>query len=128
MDSVPAARDLEPSPGPPVLICNSAFLNQSKTGRLIYRHRIVLWPLSVMRTPVALPPILEWMEQRMPERRRFRQKTSVEERLAKEATQLRKQAQGTPLGIERDLFVRKARRAETASHMTEWLASAYKRH
>ena len=68
------------------------------------------------------------MEQRMPERRRFRQTTSLEERLAKEATQLHKQAQGTPLGIERDLLVRKARRAETASHMTEWLASAYKRH
>ena len=78
-----------------------------------------------MRTPVALPPILEWMEQRMPERRHFTQTTSVEERLAKEATQ-RKQAQGTPPGIERDLLVRKARRAETASRMTEWLASGYK--
>ena len=61
---------------------------------------------------VALPPILKWMEQRMPERRRFTQTTSLEERLAKEATQLRKQAQGTPPGIERDLLVRKARRAE----------------
>jgi hypothetical protein len=79
-----------------------------------------------MRTPVALPPILEWMEQRMPERRRFTQTTSVEERLAKEATQLREQAQGTPPGVERDLLVRKARRAETASHMAEWLASGYK--
>jgi hypothetical protein len=66
------------------------------------------------------------MEQRMPERRRFTQTTSLEERLAKEATQLRKQAQGTPPGVERDLLVRKARRAETASHMTEWLASGYK--
>ena len=42
--------------------------------------------------------MLEWMEQRMPERRRFTQTTSLEERLAKEATQLRKQAQGTPPG------------------------------
>jgi hypothetical protein len=32
----------------------------------------------------------------MPERRRFTQTSSLEERLAKEATQLRKQAQGTP--------------------------------
>jgi hypothetical protein len=63
------------------------------------------------------------MEQRMPERRRFTQTTSLEERLAKEATQLRKQAQGTPPGIDRDLLVRKARRAESASRMTEWLAS-----
>jgi hypothetical protein len=44
----------------------------------------------------------------MPERRRFTQTTSLEERLAKEATQLRKQAQGTPPGIDRDLLVRKA--------------------
>ena len=62
----------------------------------------------------------------MPERRRFKQTTSLEERLAKEATQLRKQAQGTPPGFERELLVRKARRAETASHMIEWLASAAK--
>jgi hypothetical protein len=66
------------------------------------------------------------MEQRMPERRRFTQTTSLEERLAKEATQLRKQAQGTPPGIDRDLLVRKARRAESASRMTEWLASGSK--
>ena len=47
----------------------------------------------------------------MPERRRFTQTTSLEERLAKEATRLRKQAQGTPPGIERERLVRKARRA-----------------
>ena len=51
----------------------------------------------------------------MPERRRFTQTTSLEERLAKEVTQLRKQAQGTPPGVERDLLLRKAHRAETAS-------------
>jgi hypothetical protein len=62
----------------------------------------------------------------MPERRRFSQTTSLEERLAKEATQLRKQAQGTPPGIDRDLLVRKARRAESAPRMTEWLASGSK--
>ena len=62
----------------------------------------------------------------MPKRRLFRQTTSLKERLAKEATQLRKQAQGTPPGIERELLVRRARRAETASQMIEWLASAPK--
>ncbi len=62
----------------------------------------------------------------MPERRRFTQTTSLEESFAKEATQLRKQAQGTPPGVERDLLVRKARRAESASRMTEWLASGSK--
>jgi hypothetical protein len=76
-----------------------------------------------MRTPVALPPILEWMELRMSERSHFKQTASLEERLAKEATQLRKEARGTPPGIERDLLVRKARRAESGSRMTEWRAS-----
>ena len=66
------------------------------------------------------------MEQRMPERRRFTQTTSLEERLAQEATRLRKQAQGTPPGVERDLLVRKARRAETASHMTKWPVAGYR--
>ena len=80
-----------------------------------------------MRTPVALPPILKgWSSEcqsvdcvRKPvdEGRgdHCGQTTSLEERLAKEATQLRKQAQGTPPGVERDLLLRKARRAETAS-------------
>jgi hypothetical protein len=44
----------------------------------------------------------------MPEGRRFTQTTSLEGRLAKEATQLRKQAQGTWPGVERALLVRKA--------------------
>jgi hypothetical protein len=35
----------------------------------------------------------------MPERRHFTQTSSLEERLAKEATQLRKQAQGTARGL-----------------------------
>ena len=76
-----------------------------------------------MRTPVALPPILERLEQRMPERRRFTQTTSLEGRLADEAKRLRKQAQGTPPGIERERLVRSARQAETASRMNEWLTS-----
>jgi hypothetical protein len=66
------------------------------------------------------------MEQRMPKRRLFKQTTSLKERLAKEAMQLRKQAQVTPPGFERELLVRKARRAEAASHMIEWLTSAPK--
>ena len=44
--------------------------------------------LSVMRTLVALPPILKWMEQRMSERRRFTQTTALEERLAKASNAL----------------------------------------
>ena len=58
----------------------------------------------------------------MPKRRRF--KTSLKERLAEEATRLRKQARDTPPGSERELLVRKARRSEAASQMIEWLTSA----
>ena len=77
-------------------------------------------------TASRAPADLAWMEQRMPKRGRFKQTTSLKERLAKEATQLRKQAQATPPGFERALLVRKARRAEAASHMIEWLTSAPK--
>ena len=59
----------------------------------------------------------------MPERRRFTQTTSLEGRLADEAKRLRKQAQGTSPGIERERLVRRARQLETASRMNEWLTS-----
>ena len=59
----------------------------------------------------------------MPERRRFTQTTSLEGCLADEAKRLRKQVQGTSPGIERERLVRRARRAEEASRMTEWLTS-----
>jgi hypothetical protein len=70
------------------------------------------------------PANLEWMEERMAKRRLFKQTTSLKERLAEEATLLRKQAQGTPPGFGRELLVRKARQSEAASHMIEWLTSA----
>jgi predicted trehalose synthase len=55
------------------------------------------------------------------QRRRFKQTSSLEERLVEEAARLRKEAQGTPPGIERERLLRRAREAETASHFTEWL-------
>jgi hypothetical protein len=61
----------------------------------------------------------------MPERRRFTQTTSLEERLA-ELRSYASRLKGTSPGVERDLLVRKARRAETASRMTERLTSSYK--
>jgi predicted trehalose synthase len=64
------------------------------------------------------------MEQRMPERRHLTETSSLGERLAEEAKRLRKQAQGTPPGIERERLVRRARQAETASQMTEVLTSS----
>jgi hypothetical protein len=77
-------------------------------------------------TASRAPANLAWVEQRMPKRSRFKQTTSLKERLAEEATRLRKQAQDTPPGFERELLVRKARRSEAASQMIEWLTSAPK--
>jgi hypothetical protein len=57
------------------------------------------------------------------QRRRFEQIQSLEERLAEEAKRLREEAKLLPPGAVRDELVRKARRAETGSHLTEWLTS-----
>jgi hypothetical protein len=57
------------------------------------------------------------------QRRRFKQTTTLEQRLIEEAGRLRKEARGTPPGIERERFLRRARQAETASHLSEWLSS-----
>nr|WP_271565338.1 hypothetical protein [Bradyrhizobium sp. CCBAU 11386] len=61
----------------------------------------------------------------MPERRRFIQAEPqpLEKRLAEEAARLRKEAQGTPPGIERERLIRRARRAEITSHLEVWLTS-----
>jgi hypothetical protein len=57
------------------------------------------------------------------ERRRFKQSAPLELRLAEQAERLRKEARGTPPGIEREKLLRRARQAETAAHMQEWLTS-----
>ena len=59
----------------------------------------------------------------MQQRRRFKQPAPLDQRLTDEARRLRKEAQGTPPGIDRERLIRKARQAETASHISEWLAS-----
>jgi hypothetical protein len=57
------------------------------------------------------------------ERRRFNQSQSLEERLAEEAKRLRAEAKMLPPGAIREEMIRKARQAETGSHMSEWLRS-----
>ena len=59
----------------------------------------------------------------MQERRRFKEIEPLDKRLSQEVERLRKEARGTPPGVERDKLIRKARLAETASHMNEWLSS-----
>ncbi|WP_244651852.1 hypothetical protein [Bradyrhizobium diazoefficiens] len=59
----------------------------------------------------------------MSKRRRFKQTLSLEERLAEEARRLREEAELLPHGPVRDDALRRARQAETGSHMSEWLRS-----
>ena len=59
----------------------------------------------------------------MQRRRRFKQVHSLETRLAEQAKRLREEARLLPPGAIREELIRKARQAETGSHMTEWLTS-----
>jgi hypothetical protein len=56
-------------------------------------------------------------------KRPFRKVASFEERLAEEAQRLKNQARALPPGTQREGFLRKARQAETASHISQWLSS-----
>jgi hypothetical protein len=60
----------------------------------------------------------------MQKRRRVTQTLDLEERLAEEAKRLREQAELLPPGPVRESALRRARQAETGSHMSEWLRSA----
>jgi hypothetical protein len=57
------------------------------------------------------------------QRHRFKQTKSLEERLAEEAKCLREEAKLLPPGAEREGLIRRARQAETGSHVSEWLRS-----
>ena len=57
------------------------------------------------------------------ERRRFKPTAPLGQRLTEVAQRLRTEARGTPPGIERERLIRRARQAETAVHIQEWLTS-----
>jgi hypothetical protein len=59
----------------------------------------------------------------MERRAHSKQIESLEARLAAEAARLRHQAKALPPGLQREELLRKARQAETGSHLTEWLTS-----
>jgi hypothetical protein len=57
-------------------------------------------------------------------RRRIRHTATFEERLAQEAKKFKDAAeQQAPGSLARELLLRRARRAETASHINAWLTS-----
>lgn len=53
----------------------------------------------------------------------FKQSSTFEYRLAQEAINLRKQAEGMPHGIRRDELLRKAGQIDVASQINQWLTS-----
>jgi hypothetical protein len=57
------------------------------------------------------------------QRRRFKHTLTFPDRLAKEAERFRQEAEAKPPGQDRDNLLRKARQAETAAHIDEWLSS-----
>ena len=58
------------------------------------------------------------------ERRRIEQKLTFEQRLAEEAIRFREAAEKERPGtMARELLLRRARQAEIASHINEWLNS-----
>jgi hypothetical protein len=59
----------------------------------------------------------------MMKRRRFKQSQSLKDRLASFATDVRKRANELPPGPFKDDLLRKARQADTATHLDEWINS-----
>jgi hypothetical protein len=57
------------------------------------------------------------------QRRRTKHTQTFEERLAKEAARFRQAAEEAAPGLARELLLRRARQAETASRMNDWLRS-----
>jgi len=59
----------------------------------------------------------------MAQRRRVKQTRTLEERMSEQAALLKEQAFRLPAGAEREALLKRARIAETGSHMSEWLTS-----
>lgn len=56
-------------------------------------------------------------------RQRSKHETSFHDRLTETAQRLREEANKVPHGTARDLLLRRARQADTASHIDDWLSS-----
>jgi hypothetical protein len=59
----------------------------------------------------------------MQRRRRFKQTVPLTERLQKWAEDVREEADKLPPGPEREALLKKARQADTASHLDDWANS-----
>jgi hypothetical protein len=59
----------------------------------------------------------------MTKRRRFQQDKALGERLIEEARRARAEAGELPPGAEREGLLKKARQADTAAHINDWINS-----
>ena len=59
----------------------------------------------------------------MQKRRRFKQSSTLEDRLSEDTEQLREQLKLLPPGPVRQQVLRRIRQNDTASHLSEWLQS-----
>jgi hypothetical protein len=59
----------------------------------------------------------------MQKRRRIKHEKSFEQRLAEEAQRFREAAEALPPGMAQELLLKRARMAERAVHMNQWLKS-----
>jgi hypothetical protein len=59
----------------------------------------------------------------MKRRRRVVQKKSLEKRLAEQAQRFKEQAKTLPAGRDREILLRRARQAEAAAQINDWLTS-----
>ena len=74
-----------------------------------------------MTESVVLPPLFG--EPTVPRIKRNQPKRPLQERLVLEAKRLKDKANALPSGPRREAMLRKARQAETASQVDEWLSS-----
>ena len=106
-----------------VPICDAAFLKPIQSSGVNIYHRTVSWHSSVMRTPIALPPIsnrqgISAMTLRRPTLHLFR------DRIAEEKKRLEAKIAELQPGHERDRLLRKLRQLDTAPNIDEWLNSS----
>ena len=59
----------------------------------------------------------------MSKRRRYKQTTPLQDRLASFAEEAREKASRLPEGCEKEDMLRKARQADTAAHLDDWMSS-----
>ena len=76
-----------------------------------------------IRIETASPTVGTRKHEVVMQRRRFKQIKTLEERLTEQAKRLREEAKLLPPGAEREGLIRRARQAETGSHVSEWLRS-----